>query len=204
MNPFSHIIMVVLLVSLAGCAKDPAPTPVEDIPDDKEILALGWKDFEEKRYDSAITNFTEAYNKSTTAAIRSESLCGRGWANSYKRDLAKAKSDFAFALGINGIATDVDLDVRAGHAFVAHAQNDFTSAIALAHAVLTQRPTYAFVHDPRVTAKRVRMVLIQSYYADGQFAQAAGQMDLLVPANAPHPADPVLLLQSIIAAGNSL
>ncbi|MEX1276893.1 MAG: hypothetical protein WEE20_13235 [Bacteroidota bacterium] len=200
----SSIFPVLFCVLLVGCGKDDAPTPPEDTVNDKELLALGWKDFEEKRYDSAITNFTDAYNKSTTAAIRAESLCGRGWANSSKRDFTKAKSDFAFALGVSGIPTDVDLDVRTGHAFVAHAQNDFTSAISFAHAVLTQRPAYVFVHDTRVTAKRVRMVLIQSYYADGQFAQAAGQMDLLDPAKAPHATDPVILLQNIIAARNSL
>lgn len=200
----SITLMVPFLLLLAACAKDAAPTPPLDIVGDKELLALGWKDFEEKRYDSALVNFTEAYNKSTTAAIRAESLCGRAWANSYKRDFAKAKSDFAFALGVSGITTDVDLDVRVGHAFVAHAQNDFISAISFAHAVLTQRPAYLFSHDARVTAKRIRMLLIQCYYADGQFIQAAAQMDLLDPANAPHGIDPVILLRKILAARGSL
>lgn len=199
-----NVLTAAFVLLLLGCGKESALTPPPETPDDKALLASGWKDFEEKKFDSAIANFTEAYNKSTSAAIRAESLCGRAWAYSYKRDFAKAKSDFAFALGVSGITTDIDLDVRTGHSFVAHALNDFTSAIALAHAVVVQRPTYVFAHDARVTAKRVRMLLIQCYFADGQFTQAAAHIDLFDPANAPHASDPVILLQKILAARGSL
>ena len=82
--------------------------------------------------------------------------------------------------------------------------NDFASAITYSNAVLTDNPSYTFTHDVRVTAKRLRLLLVQSYYANGQFSSAASQMDVIDPARAPHSSDPSILLASITAALNSL
>jgi hypothetical protein len=55
-----------------------------------------------------------------------------------------------------------------------------------------------------VTVKRVRLLLVQSYFANGQFAQAAAQLDMFDPARAPHSAEPPILLGTITAALNSM
>lgn len=195
----AFVILIVL-----GCSKDSSPASPEPKPTDKEYLALGWSDFEGKRFDSAVINFTEAYNKATTASARTESLNGRGWTYAYKRDLLMSKGDFVFALGISGIAADVRTDVRVGNAFVLYALNDFAGAASLANAALIDYPTYTFAHDPKVTAKRVRLLLAQSYYASGQFVLAAGQMDIIDASHAPHSPDPSILLGTITAALNLL
>ncbi len=204
MNSSVKYCYVVALMLVIGCSTDSGPTPPTDEKRDSDYLQQGWKDFKEGRYDAAILNFNEAFNKGTSGSLRAEAICGRGWSNAYKRELSKARSDFAFALGTTGITTDVQLDVRAGGAIVAHALNDFVEAISLAQSVLTQRPTYTFVHDSKVTARRLRLLLAQSYYADGQFTQAASQMDLFDPSQAPHPTEPALLLPKILAALQSL
>jgi len=197
-------IAVLFILAFLGCSKDTASTGPIEPPPPGDPLVQAWRDFEEKRYDSAILNFTDAYNKSTANAVRAEAIGGRGWAYAYKRDLARSKSDFIFALNITGITGTVRTDIWIGYAFVLYALNDFTGTISFAGATLTENPIYTFAHDSRVTTKRVRLLLAQSYYAGGQFVSAAHQMDLIDPSGAPHSADPATLLGKILAALNSL
>lgn len=202
MKRFQTLFVGALLL-LGGCAKDSASGP-ETKPADKELLALGWADFESKRYDDAISNFTDAYVKGTTLEIRSEALCGRGWSYAYKRVLSTAKGDFVFAADLTGVPTRVMNDLRVGAAFVLYALNDFSGAASNANEALSANSSYAFTHDVKVTTTRVRLLLAQSYYALGQFSQCAAQLDLIKPTAAPHPTDPSSLLGSITALLNSL
>jgi len=187
---------VALGLTLAACSNDsstgPGPAPVE-----KDYLALGWANFESQKYDSAVVNFTTAYNQATTVLVRGEALGGRGWAYMYKREISKGKADFVFALGLTGLAPAVLNDIRVGGAFAFYSLNDFSTAASHASAALTENPSYAFTHDAKVTAKRVRVLLAQSYYAAGQFPQCAAQLDLLDSAHAPHASDPAGLLAAI-------
>lgn len=198
------LLILSLLFFIGGCSKKSSPTPPEEEPVEKNYLDLAWKNFEAQRYDSAIVNFTEAFNRATSVTLRAEAIGGRGWSNAYVRSLEKAKSDFSFALSISEISSDVRADCSIGHGFVLYALNDFAGTISSIQSVLPQRPNYAFAHDPKVTAKRVRLLLAQSYYANGEFAQAAEQMNTIDPTGAPHSADPVVLLGKILAAMNSL
>jgi hypothetical protein len=116
----------------------------------------------------------------------------------------KSSGDFIFANSFIGISPAALNDVRAGAAFVLYSLNDFPSAITYSSAVLTDNPTYTFSHDAKVTAKRLRLLLVQSYYANGQFSSAASQMDIVDPARSPHSSEPSVLLASITAALNSL
>lgn len=192
-----------VLLFLGGCAKDSTSAP-ETKPADKESLAFGWADFESKSYDAAISNFTNAYVKGTTAEVRSEALCGRGWAYAYKRDLSTAKGDFIFAADLTGVKPGVLNDIRVGAAFVLFALNDFSGAASFASTALSANSSYAFTHDVKVTTKRVRLLLAQCYYALGQFSPCAAQLDLITPAAAPHSTDPSALLGNITALLNSL
>jgi len=70
--------------------------------------------------------------------------------------------------------------------------------------LLSRKADYQFSHKTSVDYKDVRMSLIQSYYNTGMFTEAATQMDLLDPANAPHSTDPSLLLAAIQALSGSL
>lgn len=197
------VIFVMILVLGAGCSGTSSPQP-ESTPTPEQAVQQAWKDFEAGRYESAIAGFTNVFNFNSSAEIRGEAMSGRGWSYAYQRAFEKAKSDFLFAVGLSGITTNTSHEVRVGHALVLHAVNDFSGAIVLLNGVLTERPTYSFAHDPKVSAKRLRVVLAQSYYATGEFALAAAQLDLFDPSKAPHSSDPPILLQLIAAALNSL
>jgi hypothetical protein len=198
------VLGVIGLVGVSGCSKDSSSGPQQN-PSDMDYIALGWSDFDSQRFDSAVNNFTQAYSSQTsTPLIRGEALEGRGWAYAYKRNLVMSSGDFVFAVGINGISHNALNDARAGAAFVLYSLNDFSSAITYSSAVLADNPSYTFTHDAKVTAKRLRLLLVQSYYANGQFSSAASQIDIIDPARAPHSADPSILLATITAALNSL
>ena len=188
----------------AGCAKDSSSTGPDQKLTDTEYLAQGWSDLDAQRYDSAVNNFTNAYNQGTTPGVRGDALNGRGWSYAYKRDLVNSRGDFVFASSYNGITPSALNDVRAGGAFVLFSMNDFPSAITYSSAVLNDNPSYTFSHDVKVTAKRLRLLLVQSYYANGQFSSAASQMDVVDPSRSPHSSDPSVLLVSITSALNSL
>jgi tetratricopeptide (TPR) repeat protein len=197
------ILSIVLGMGISACSKDsstgPGPVPVE-----KDYLALGWSNFESQKYDSAVTNFTAAYNQATTPSVRGEALAGRGWAYTYKRELSKGRADFVFANGLTGIAPAVLNDIRVGGAFALYSLNDFSTAASYASAALTSDPSYVFTHDSKVTARRLRILLAQSYYAAGQFSDCAVQLDLLDAAHAPHSVDPAGLLVVIATLLNTL
>jgi hypothetical protein len=195
---------VIAVIAGSGCSKDNSSGPQQN-PSDMDYIAMGWSDFDAQRFDSAVNNFTQAYSSQTsTPLLRGEALNGRGWSYAYKRDLVKSRGDLVFAIGLNGISPAALNDVRAGAAFVLYSMNDFSSAITYSSAVLTDAPSYAFAHDAKVTAKRLRLLLTQSYYANGQFSSASSQMDIVDPARAPHSSDPSVLLATITAALNSL
>lgn len=193
-----------MALMLCACSKDSTPSGPGLTLSDKDYLAQGWQQFEVKQFDSAAASFTNAYAAASTPLIRSEALEGRGWASMYKRDLSAAKSDFSAAIATTGIGANILNDARSGASFALYALNDFVGASSSAIAALTDNPSYVFVHDSKVSAKRLRLLLVQSYYANGQFDLAAAQLDIVDPARAPHSADPTILLGIITAALNSL
>jgi hypothetical protein len=202
-NMFSRALVFLLLLAAAGCSKGSSSTGPDESKA-KVSLAQGWQDFEGQRFDSAVNDFTTAFTAASLSAERGEALTGRGWSYAYKRNLPSARADLVFATGVSGIDAGVLSDARVGAAFVLYGLNDFTGAAAYADTALTRAPSYTFSHDSKVTAKRVRLLLAQSYFANGQFSQAASQMDIFDTAHAPHSSDPAVLLGSISAALSSL
>ena len=199
----SPLIALVVLAA-SGCAKDSSPSGPGLALSDKDNLAQGWRQFEAQQYDSAAASFTSAYSAASTDAIKGEAVEGRGWAFMYKRNLTAARTDFMAAIGTTGIQSGILDDARAGASFTLYSLNMFSDAAAYSNAALTDNPSYAFAHDPKITSRRVRLLLAQSYYANGQFTPAAAQIDLLLPSSAPHAPDPVALLGSITNLLNSL
>jgi tetratricopeptide (TPR) repeat protein len=198
------VVSLAVALALLACSKDSSPSGPGLTLVDKDYLAQGWRQFESQRYDSASASFTSAYTTTSAQAVRAEALTGRGWSAMYKRDLAGAKADLSSAAGTAGITAIVLNDARAGLASALYALNMYSDAASYASAALTDNPAYTFSHDAKVTAKRLRLLLVQSYYANGQFTLAAAQLDIVDPTRAPHSADPTVLLSAITAALNSL
>ncbi|MDP6629051.1 MAG: hypothetical protein QF418_05335, partial [Candidatus Marinimicrobia bacterium] len=63
---------------------------------------------------------------------------------------------------------------------------------------------YSFSHKTSVDHKDVRMAKIQGHYYLGEYTEAASEMDVLNPTNAPHSSDPGTLLAAIQALAGSL
>jgi len=187
---------IVLAIGVSACSKD-SPSSTEPVAVNKDYVALGWANFESQKYDSAVINFTTAYNQAIADSVRGKALNGRGWTYAYKRDLTRAKADFIFALGLNVLPMEVMNDVRAGGAMTLYSLNEFSLAASYASATLTSNPAYSFSHDAKVTARRLRILLAQSYYGAGSFSLCAAQLDILDPSLAPHAADPSTLLAHI-------
>jgi hypothetical protein len=192
---------IAIAVVFAACSNSTGPGLTLS---DKEYVTQGWQQFEAQHYDQAVSSFTSAYNAGSASSVQGEALCGRGWSSMYRRDLQKAKSDFSTALALAGLTPGVLNDLRVGNAFTLYSLNAFSDEATNSTAALTNNPSYVFTHDSKVTTKRVRLLLSQSYFANGQFVLAATQLDIVDPAQAPHSADPVLLLGTISAILNSL
>ena len=81
---------------------------------------------------------------------------------------------------------------------------NYPIAITAAIDLLTRKENYQFSHKTSIDYKDIRMALIQSYYNTGMFAEAATEMDILDSSNAPHSADPAVLLVAIQVLSGSL
>ena len=198
------VVGALVLVLIAGCSKSSSPMSSNNDLTDTQTLSLGWQNFEAGKYDAAVANFTTVNNQSTSAGVRAEALCGRGWSYLNQRNLPWAKSDFVIASGFSGISSGVLDDVRVGQAFTLFALNDFSGSASSAAAALSDNSSYSFTHEAKVTTNRVRLLLGQCYFAGGQFSTAAAQLDIVDPAHAPHSSDPSVLLASITLLLNSL
>ena len=164
-------------------------------------IQSGWQLFESNDFDGAEVKFDSAITASSTVAVyeslRAEAESGRGWARAQKGSYLSAKPDFTNSLSRQNRDARTDLNSKAGLAFVHHALNEYISVIQRALDVLGADADYIFEHDSRVYHKSLRLVTAQSYYARGDFQNAAAQLDILDPGGAPHSMEPDVLLQKI-------
>ena len=173
-------------------------------------ISDGWDAFENSDYSGSTPQFQIAINFANTHesydSLNAEATVGRGWASSFERNYYGGYYDFSTLLDkFNASVSDnTRLDALAGKAIAGRLVNEYGNAIDAAIDLLSRKADYQFSHKTSVDYKDVRMSLIQSYYNTGMFMEAATQMDLLDPANAPHPTDPSLLLAAIQALSGSL
>jgi hypothetical protein len=173
-------------------------------------ISDGWDAFENSDYSGSSSQFQIAINFANTHesydSLNAEATVGRGWALSFERIYYGGYYDFSTSLDkFNAsISDNTRLDALAGKAIAGRLVNEYGNSIEAAIDLLSRKADYQFSHKTSVDYKDVRMSLIQSYYNTGMFTEAATEMDLLDPANAPHSTDPSLLLASIQALSGSL
>lgn len=185
------------------------PTPLQiplagsgnDLTDEIQAMLLeGWQDFEAGDYPAADARFDEALMKanlnSLYSALVPQAEVGRGWTKAYRRDFGNAKALLLQAVDRFQADAGTKLDAKAGLALVYLALNEYSSALARALEVLAS-PGYSFAHDTRVNVRRMRLLAAQAYFSLGNYQGAAGQLDILAPAQAPHAIDPGVLLGQI-------
>jgi tetratricopeptide (TPR) repeat protein len=192
------------LLLLTGCSdKSTEPGNGTD-PVALERIAEGWTSFSQKNYQEARAKFDEALSRLSTteedAPYRAEALTGKAWSRGMLREYLGSRADFNSGINITQIQSAVRRDANAGLAFVEHALRNYEAAVTAGDAVFSGGvSTYQFQYDNRINAQRVRLVIALSAYNLGNFQKVAQQMDLIVPANAPHSTDPAELLKAMSA-----
>lgn len=80
-----------------------------------------------------------------------------------------------------GGETKVQVDGYCGDAAAFSGDNRYEHTLIQANAVIKMDPAYQFVHDSKITARRVRILLAQSYYNLKMFTNAVKEVLILDP-----------------------
>lgn len=201
---------------------NPSTIQLTGIMDESSVIinkvSEGWTKFESSDYSGSRQSFQDAMNKGRIHAaydsLYGEAMGGRGWAVLFNTSVSSrgeaAFNDFTNALSGYGtkIASNSKLDLLAGQAIsgalIGGSTGVYNAVINAAKTVLTEKNNYSFSHKTSVDHKDVRMAKIQAHYYLGQYTEAASEMDVLDPTNAPHSSDPGTLLAAIQALAGSL
>ncbi len=213
--PTTEIISTQLIINHNSTVKsNPMKVTLSGVMDKSNVIissiSEGWSVFEEGNYKKSLLKFQEAIDLALTHTsydrLNAEATTGRGWAFTFEREYTNGQNDFKTALDKfnTSISDEARLDALAGTTITGKLVGNYSIAITAAIDLLTRKANYQFSHKPSVDYKDVRMALIQSYYHSGMFTDAASQMDILDPTNAPHSSDPTTLLSAIQALSGSL
>ena len=178
-------------------------------------ISKGWNQFESGNYSESLNSFAEAMNQARISSvydtIYDKAMHGVGWSLLFNRgtnDYALAAyNNFFNCINNNLLHMNTYYDVLAGLSISGVLALEKTSAtliISAANNVLSEYPNYEFTHKKSVNYKHVRMSKIQAHYYIGQYVNAASEMDILDPNNAPHSNDPIELLNAIQNLSGSL
>ena len=200
---------------------NPAKVPIAGIKDiSSEIITMNseaWELFKNKDYATSRQKFQDAINKSMVNAVydsmRDESMHGRGWAILFAQEnndyASNAYNDF-FACWNNGLLSSNSLeDALAGISvsgvlFLSQSTVHYENIVTAATYLLNNVSNYTFRYNTKVDHKDIRYALIQAHFNLSNFTEAAKQLDILVPANAPHSSTPEDLLAAIQALAGQL
>jgi hypothetical protein len=173
-------------------------------------ISSGWTKFETGNYSGGMDDFQNVMTFVTISSLydslHSKVLIGRGWSYAFMRnynegydDLLKVYNDYA-----GHTTSQAMFDIYAGLAIIGNLSGFYSDVITYASALLTGDADYVFSHKTTIDHKDIRMTRVQAYYNIGDFVKAAGDMDVLDSANAPHSSDPTTLLSAIQALSGSL
>jgi hypothetical protein len=178
-------------------------------------ISKGWDEFESGNYNDSQSSFVSAMNQARVSSIYDtiydKAMHGLGWSMLFDR----GTNDYALAAYNNFLSCANNYllpmnsyyDVLAGVAIsgvLALGKTSPTFIISAANNVLSEYPNYQFTHKVSVNYNHVRMSKVQAYYYIGQYTNAASEMDILDPTNAPHSDDPIKLLTAIQNLSGSL
>ena len=173
-------------------------------------ILSGWTKFETGNYSGGMDDFQNVMTYVTMSSLydslHSKVLVGRGWSYAFMRnynegydDLLKVYNDYA-----GHTTSQAMFDIYAGLAVIGNLSGFYSDVITYASALLTGDVDYVFSHKTTIDHKDIRMTRVQAYYNIGEFVKAAGDMDILDSANAPHSTDPKTLLATIQALSGTL
>ncbi len=176
------IVSVAAIVFLVGCVTDPddaitlPPIDASTSLYDLEIIQA-WVEFGSENYDGSISVFREA---SDIDPLRQDAYLGLGWCYAMMDQMDDATYNFDVAIVKQSDAPDGHASV----AFVYLAQNRYQDAIPAAEkAISLGGEEYVFEWIVEVRTRNLRLLLAESYYALGKYADSQLQIDILEPGN---------------------
>jgi Tfp pilus assembly protein PilF len=158
----------------------------------KDYTEDGWVSFSEQDYTAAEESFTKAIKIDKKMA---DAYSGAGWSIAYQKRYSEAVSQWR--MGINNDA--VNADIYAGLTVVYQALDSLAECVESGNKLAALDADYAFQYDANINISLIHGLLAAAHYGLQDYVKAAKEMDLAVPANAPHNSDDLkLLLNSIM------
>ena len=176
------IVSVVAIVFLSGCVTDPDDAitlpPIDASASLYDLKVIGaWVEFESENYDGSISVFREAAD---IDPLRQDAHLGLGWCYAMMDQMEDAVYNFNVAI----VKQSDSPDGHASVAFVYLAQNRYEDAIPAAErAISLGGEEYVFEWIVEVRTRNLRLLLAESYYALGKYADSQLQIDILEPGN---------------------
>ena len=177
----------------------------------------GWNLFKNKDYAASVSKFQETVAKSLVNAVYDsvgdEAVLGRGWARLFERstnDYALSSfNDFVNAYNSGLISSSSEIDALAGISVsgvlvVSNNIDHYNAIVEAATILLANYQSYQFQYNTNVDHKDVRYALVQAYFNLSNYLDAAKQLDILDPVNAPHSSTAEDILVAIQALAGQL
>ena len=177
----------------------------------------GWNLFKNKDYAASVSKFQETVAKSLVNAVYDsvgdEAVLGRGWARLFERstnDYALSSfNDFVNAYNTGLISSSSEIDALAGISVsgvlvVSNNIDHYNAIVEAATILLANYQSYQFQYNTNVDHKDVRYALVQAYFNLSNYLDAAKQLDILDPVNAPHSSTAEDILVAIQALAGQL
>ena len=181
------IAAVITAVMFISCSNSTEPEKSA-----KEITDEGWQLFSQQDYSGAEKKFAEAVKLDKNMA---DAYGGAGWSIAYQKRYSEAVSQWR--TGINNEA--VNADIYAGLTVVYQALDSLAECIEAGNKVIALDAAYVFEHDTKINISLIHGLMAAAHYGLQEYENAASQMDLAVPADAPHTSDDLkALLDSIM------
>ena len=153
------IIILIILAYLIDCS-----IYEETIQNAENIVPVAWDLFEDGNYSAAYSKFDEALDIDPN---NQEAYHGRAWTALLLSDARDAINDFKAAIYYGNSS----LDPLAGLAFAYHADQEYSSAITKAEAVLSSNSNYYFEHKPLINYRDIHLVLAAAYFQTGNLSK---------------------------------
>ncbi len=164
---FKFILYSLILYLVAQCSFYSNPEPsVENIAQD------GWDLLKERRYQAALSKFSELTYEAPEDPI---SYHGQGWCYLLLNEPNNAITNFNKTINKGNTSSDP----LAGLALAHHATTSHADCITYSQQLLTAVPSYYFEYLPLINYLDIRLVLSMSYYHQGQLALAQKEADFL-------------------------
>ena len=178
-------------------------------------ISKGWEEFENNNYTKSKILFINAMDQAIVSSvydtIYDKAMHGLAWSLLFDRNSKDyafdAYNNFIKCFNNNFLPINNYYDLLAGLSITGVLIIEQVSPeliITAANDLLTVNPNYEFSYNNIVNHKHVRMSKIQAHYYIGQYNNAASEMDILDPSNAPPSNDPIDLLNAIQNLSGSL